>query len=45
MWVRKLDSASTGDPLVLVVVEGTDRRTLVLEQFPSPSAAAPTVTW
>lgn len=34
MWVRKLDSASTGDPLVLVVVEGTDRRTLVLEHFP-----------
>ena len=34
MWVRKLDTASTGDPLVLVVVEGTDRRTLVLEHFP-----------
>ncbi|MFI5115434.1 MAG: SpoIIE family protein phosphatase [Terriglobales bacterium] len=34
MWVRKLDSASTGDPLVLVVVEGADRRTLVLEHFP-----------
>ncbi|MFZ0913839.1 MAG: SpoIIE family protein phosphatase [Candidatus Korobacteraceae bacterium] len=34
MWVRKLDSASTGDPLVLVVVEGSDRRTLVLEHFP-----------
>src|ERR1019366_5515865 len=34
MWVRKLDSASTGDPLVLVVVEGTERRTLVLEHFP-----------
>ena len=25
MWVRKLDTASTGDPLVLVVVEGSDR--------------------
>ncbi len=34
MWVRKMDSASTGDPLVLVVVEGNDRRTLVLEHFP-----------
>jgi phosphoserine phosphatase RsbU/P len=34
MWVRKLDAASTGDPLVLVVVEGTDRRTLVLEHSP-----------
>ncbi len=34
MWVRKMDSASTSDPLVLVVVEGTDRRTLVLEHFP-----------
>ncbi len=34
MWMRKLDSASTGDPLVLVVVEGADRRTLVLEHFP-----------
>ncbi len=34
MWLRKLDTASTGDPLVLVVVEGTDRRTLVLDHFP-----------
>src|ERR1019366_7418862 len=34
MWMRKLDSASTGDPLVLAVVEGTDRRTLALEHFP-----------
>ncbi len=34
MWLRKLDTASTGDPLVLVVVEGSDRRTLVLERFP-----------
>ncbi len=34
MWVRKLDTASTGDPLVLVVVEGNDRRTLVLDHFP-----------
>ncbi|MGC2110119.1 MAG: SpoIIE family protein phosphatase [Candidatus Korobacteraceae bacterium] len=34
MWVRKPDNASTGDPLVLVVVEGPDRRTLVLDHFP-----------
>jgi sigma-B regulation protein RsbU (phosphoserine phosphatase) len=34
MWLRKSDTASTGDPLVLVVVEGTDRRTLVLDHFP-----------
>jgi sigma-B regulation protein RsbU (phosphoserine phosphatase) len=34
MWLRKPDIASTGDPLVLVVVEGTDRRTLVLDHFP-----------
>ena len=34
MWLRKADTASTGDPLVLVVVEGTDRRTLVLDHFP-----------
>ncbi len=34
MWLRKLDTASTGDPLVLVVVEGSDRRTLVLDHFP-----------
>jgi sigma-B regulation protein RsbU (phosphoserine phosphatase) len=34
IWVRKMDTSSTGDPLVLVVVEGNDRRTLVLEHFP-----------
>jgi sigma-B regulation protein RsbU (phosphoserine phosphatase) len=34
MWLRKIDTASTGDPLVLVVVEGSDRRTLVLDHFP-----------
>jgi phosphoserine phosphatase RsbU/P len=34
MWVRKQDTSSTGDPLVLVVVEGNERRTLVLEHFP-----------
>jgi serine phosphatase RsbU (regulator of sigma subunit) len=32
MWLR--NTPSTGDPLVLVVVEGSDRRTLVLEHFP-----------
>src|ERR1035437_6251721 len=36
MWLRKLDTAYTGDPLVLVVVEGSDRRTLALEPFPFP---------
>ncbi|MGB8770570.1 MAG: SpoIIE family protein phosphatase [Candidatus Korobacteraceae bacterium] len=34
MWSRKIDTASTGDPLVVVVVEGSDRRTLLLEHFP-----------
>ena len=34
MWLRKMDPSSTSDPLVLVVVEGTDRRTLVLDHFP-----------
>ena len=34
MWLRKSDSPSTGDPPVLVVVEGTDRRTIVLDHFP-----------
>src|ERR1700733_570488 len=34
MWSRKADSASTGDPQVLVVVEGADRRTIVLDHFP-----------
>jgi serine phosphatase RsbU (regulator of sigma subunit) len=34
MWVRKVDSTPTGDQLVLVVVEGGDRRTLVLEHSP-----------
>jgi len=34
MWVRKVDTASTSDPLVLVVVEGSDRRTLVLDHYP-----------
>jgi phosphoserine phosphatase RsbU/P len=34
MWTRKADTASTGDPQVLVVVEGADRRTIVLDHFP-----------
>jgi len=34
MWLRKLDTASTGDPVILVVVEGSDRRSLVLDHFP-----------
>jgi serine phosphatase RsbU (regulator of sigma subunit) len=34
MWQRKVDSSSTSDPLVLVVVEGSDRRTLVLDHYP-----------
>ncbi|MGA2905018.1 MAG: SpoIIE family protein phosphatase [Candidatus Korobacteraceae bacterium] len=34
MWLRKPDTHPTGDPLVLVVVEGTDRRTIVLDHFP-----------
>lgn len=34
MWLRKSDTPATGEPLVLVVVEGTDRRTIVLDHFP-----------
>jgi sigma-B regulation protein RsbU (phosphoserine phosphatase) len=34
MWQRKADTSSTSDPLVLVVVEGTDRRTIVLDHYP-----------
>jgi phosphoserine phosphatase RsbU/P len=34
MWQRRVDTSSTSDPLVLVVVEGTDRRTLVLDHYP-----------
>ncbi len=34
MWQRKIDSSPTSDPLVLVVVEGTDRRTIVLDHYP-----------
>ena len=34
MWVRKVEPTSSSDPLVLVVVEGSDRRTLVLDHYP-----------
>src|SRR5271167_4404083 len=34
MWVRKVDTSSTGEHLVLVLVEGADRRTLVLDHSP-----------
>ncbi len=34
MWSRKADPSSTGDPHVLVVVEGADRRTIVLDHYP-----------
>jgi phosphoserine phosphatase RsbU/P len=34
MWMRKLDISTGSDPMVLVVVEGTDRRNIVLDHFP-----------
>src|SRR5215469_11743522 len=34
MWVRKLDLSTGSDPMTLVVVEGTDRRNLILDHFP-----------
>ena len=34
MWVRKVDLSTGSDPLTVVVVEGTDRRNLVLDHFP-----------
>jgi len=34
MWQRKIDTSPTSDPLVLVVVEGSERRTLVLDHYP-----------
>jgi sigma-B regulation protein RsbU (phosphoserine phosphatase) len=34
MWMRKLDVSTGSDPMVLVVVEGTDRRNIVLDHFP-----------
>jgi len=34
MWVRKLDLSTGSDPMTLVLVEGTDRRKIVLDHFP-----------
>lgn len=34
MWTRKADSSSTGESHVVVVVDGPDRRTIVLDHFP-----------
>ena len=34
MWTRKVEPSSTSDPLVLVVVEGADRRTVMLDHYP-----------
>jgi len=34
MWQRRVDTSSTSDPMVLVVVEGTERRTIVLDHYP-----------
>jgi phosphoserine phosphatase RsbU/P len=34
IWMRKLDLSTGSDPMVLVVVEGTDRRNLMLDHFP-----------
>ena len=34
MWVRKVDLATGSDPLTLILVEGTDRRKIVLDHFP-----------
>src|SRR5215469_4136534 len=34
MWLRKPEGSPTSDPPVLVVVEGADRRTIVLDHFP-----------
>ncbi len=34
MWVRRVEPSSSGDQLVLVVVEGADRRTLVFDHSP-----------
>jgi len=34
IWMRKLDLSTGSDPMTLVVVEGTDRRNLLLDHFP-----------
>jgi serine phosphatase RsbU (regulator of sigma subunit) len=34
MWVRKHEPATGSDPMTLILVEGTDRRKIVLDHFP-----------
>ncbi len=34
IWRRTLDSTTSSDPMILVVVEGPERRTLLLDHFP-----------
>jgi sigma-B regulation protein RsbU (phosphoserine phosphatase) len=34
IWRRTLDHTTSSDPMILVVVEGTERRTLLLDHFP-----------
>ena len=34
MWMRKIDTSTSSDPTILVVVEGNERRTLLLDHFP-----------
>src|SRR3974390_1917560 len=34
MWVRKVDLNTGSDPMTLVLVEGTDRRRIILDHFP-----------
>jgi hypothetical protein len=34
MWVRKVDLSTGSDPMTLLLVEGTDRRRIVLDHFP-----------
>ncbi|HYV75703.1 MAG TPA: SpoIIE family protein phosphatase [Candidatus Binatia bacterium] len=34
IWVRKYDLSTGSDPMTLVLVEGTDRRKIVLDHFP-----------
>ncbi len=34
IWRRTLDNTTSSDPLILVVMEGSERRTLLLDHFP-----------
>src|SRR5215467_7249528 len=34
IWRRTLEHTTSSDPMLLVVVEGTERRTLLLDHFP-----------